>query len=66
MLPFRNIKFDDVSVGYDNVWTQICEGCRNKYNLSDDNEISIAYDEGNGICGVEGCENEADHYIDFK
>ena len=63
----KNITFDDVTINDNKTkWSQICECCRNKYNIVDDKEISLAYNEGSGICGIEGCNNESDHYIDFK
>lgn len=41
-------------------WTQVCDYHAKKFSLH------IPYpDEGQGICGVPGCENESDHYYDF-
>jgi len=43
-------------------WTQVCEECAIKHNLLD---TYLDIDSGSGICGVVGCEREADHYYDF-
>lgn len=58
------IRFDDYVKRYDdnNCWSQICDKCAKKYKV---NERYLDVDGGGGICGVKGCENEADHYIDF-
>lgn len=63
----KNIKkmFDDITVNAEGQWSQICESCRDRYNLVDNNTYSIDYNSGHGICGVKNCENESDHYIDF-
>jgi len=63
---FKGIKFDDALEKYDedtNDWSSICQNCVNKHKNKIDKFI---LDEGGGgICGVEGCNNEADYYIDF-
>ena len=41
-------------------WTQICESCRSKFS-----EYGIAHNESYGVCGVTGCENDSEHYLDF-
>jgi hypothetical protein len=41
-------------------WTQVCTKCANKHKLKN------LDDAGQGICGVEGCENESDYYYDFN
>lgn len=66
---FNEIVFDDVCIkGEDNLndWTGLCEPCRLKHNLGDTPGSSIDYDAGSGVCGIQGCSNESDHYIDFK
>jgi len=41
-------------------WTQVCDYHAKKFG------IHILWpNEGQGICGVSGCENESDHYYDF-
>ena len=42
-------------------WSQICDECLKKLAY-----LPIEEDTGHGICGVEGCNNEAKHYIDFQ
>ena len=64
---FRGIHFDDFvskeDVSGDEVgWSQICQDCIDKYELDPRALSSLA---GEAICGVEGCENEADYYVDF-
>lgn len=70
MLTYKKIIFDDYAQ-YENtmekenkieMWSQVCESCRLKYNIPDN---VIDKDAGSGICGIEGCSNESDHYIDF-
>ena len=55
--------FDDITIddnGYK--WSQVCNCHTKKLNISE-----LMLDEaGQGICGVIGCENEADYYIDFN
>ena len=59
-----DICFDDFveDVSDQHEWSQICEECRVRYSIPDS---MIDENNGSGICGVEGCNNEADHYIDF-
>ena len=54
--------FDDVTYGDEGVWSQICSACVEKLGVCD----SQLDDSGSGICGVQGCWNEADYYIDFE
>lgn len=56
-------KFDDVTKDEQGRWSQICEGCRVLLAVPD---YLVDENSGHGICGVEGCNTEADHYIDFK
>jgi len=50
-----------------NKWSQICQGCLEKHKFDEkDADCFISWNEGHGICGVEGCNNESDHYIDFS
>lgn len=58
---FKGIAFDDVVEGEYNVWSQVCNACVEKHNIPK----GLLDDAGQGICGVVGCENEADYYIDF-
>lgn len=61
---FRGIIFDDITDfdGGITFWSQICDKCAKEHNIED---RILDLNSGNGICGVEGCENEADHFIDF-
>lgn len=43
-------------------WSQICIHCTQKYNINID---CINKNIGHGTCGVKGCTNKANHYIDF-
>ena len=43
-------------------WTQVCNECAKKHYLLDS---FLEIGAGHGICGVEGCKKESDHYYDF-
>jgi hypothetical protein len=59
---YSGIKFDDVTTDENgHKWSQICEACVERSHVSS----KIISNPGSGICGVEGCNNEADFYIDF-
>ena len=59
---FNGVVFDDVTMDEDkHCWSLICESCVSKYNIAK----SLLDSSGSGICGCQGCENEADYYIDF-
>ena len=68
---FPGMYFDDLVVDdYYNTWTQVCELCKKELDLYNINKGSkyyyvTRYGEGKGFCGVEGCNNNAEHYIDF-
>lgn len=63
VISYHNVKFDDSTVTDDkHTWSQICEKCVHTNHF----EHESLDDGGSGICGVEGCENEADYYIDFN
>ena len=59
---YKGVIFDDVVVEPEGTWSQICRHCVKKHGIS---KSVLDFEAGYGICGVEGCENEADHYIDF-
>jgi len=64
MHMFKGIIFDDATPKENddyNAWSQICQGCKDKHNIS----IDYLDNNGSGICGVEGCNNESGYYIDF-
>ena len=62
-LHFNNIIFDDYAIFEDrHYWSQICQSCVNKLDISAN---MLDKDAGHGICGVKGCSNESNHYIDF-
>ena len=61
---YKGIVFDDVILKESedlNDWSQICQECKDGHNIS----IDVLDHTGSGICGVEGCNNEAEYYIDF-
>jgi hypothetical protein len=64
MIVLHGVTLDDYEFNSDRElnygWTQICEGCRGKFL-----QHGVAHDEGHGICGVYGCDNVSDHYLDF-
>ncbi len=58
---YLGVEFDDVTMDDGHKWSQICKSCSEKVSVSN----KMISDPGSGICGVEGCGNEADYYIDF-
>lgn len=62
--PGKNIYFDDFTRNdeFGIFWSGICESCRKKYDIADN---YIDRNSGDGSCGIVGCKNEADHYIDM-
>ena len=59
-----NIVFNDWNdevEEYGTYWVGICTECFNKFKNIFDNRVS----DGSGCCSVNGCENEADYYVDF-
>ena len=58
----KNVLFDDIVTDEYGTWTQICESCAEKYNFYG----RLSNISGDCICGVFGCENEADYYLDFN
>lgn len=56
-------EFDDITKdGNGQEWSQICSKCVTKKGIKE----STLDDAGSGICGIKGCSNESDYYIDFK
>lgn len=56
--------FDDIVEEDEyNAWSQICEECLRKLKIPSEN---IDKNAGNGICGVKGCDEDSEHYVDFK
>jgi hypothetical protein len=63
MYKYKEMVFNDV-VKDDNGhrWSQMCKKCVEKFNIK-----NTELDEcGSGICGIEGCNNQSDFYIDFN
>lgn len=61
MLKYKGIVFDDYTSGEYGTWSQVCVECAKKHKMPK----NLLDESGDGICGVEGCENEADYYIDL-
>lgn len=59
----RELCDDVVEVKENGDWTQICARCLKKVRYDKER---LDEDSGSGICGVQGCENEADHFYTFK
>lgn len=57
------IRFDDYVKRYDDgeCWSPICKSCVGKFNVP----TELLDEDGQGTCGVKGCNNEADFYWDF-
>lgn len=62
MYEYQGISFDDVVEDEYSLWSQVCPECARKFNFPE----RMLDDAGSGICGVKGCSNESDYYIDFK
>lgn len=59
------LEFDDVTTGDEfNEWSGICNYCIDKHNIP--SRLVTDDGDGSGICGVKGCCNESDRYIDFE
>lgn len=56
------ITFDDVVEDPDNHWSQICQKCTDENDIPDD---ALSLNPAYTTCGVEGCYNNAEYYIDF-
>lgn len=59
---FQGVEFNDTTQDEVSHWAGICQECVTKHNISE----KYLDEGGSGICGVAGCSNEADYYIDFK
>lgn len=59
--------FDDYVADEYGEWTQICDNhlARIRDNEPDDVNKHVRLQEGMGLCGVKGCIDLADHYVDF-
>jgi hypothetical protein len=54
--------FEGIELDIDgNRWSSVCKKCVKEHNI----ESHLLDESGYGCCMVAGCENEADHYIDF-
>lgn len=63
MKQYKSIIFDDFEINdYDKIWSRICKTCATNNNIN----IEELDEDGSGICGVSGCSNEADFYIDLN
>ena len=66
----KRIVFDDFTderdQDYCGVWAGMCKEFAKKYrDILVDDSCDRLDDCGSGTCGVEGCNNEADYYVDF-
>lgn len=60
--------FDDVTTNKDgSKWSQLCPDHAKQFQtlIIENNGKDYIDSVGSGICGVEGCEVESEHYIDF-
>lgn len=62
MLKNDSVVFDDFTRDEYGYWSQICQHCVDKYKIN----YNRLAEDSHGICGVSGCENQADYYIDFE
>jgi hypothetical protein len=62
LLEYKNVIFDDYTKNEDGIyWARLCKECSQKNIFK--NELD---NTGSGICGVKGCNNESEYYIDFS
>jgi hypothetical protein len=61
-MEYSSVIFDDFVIEDEANWSQICDKCFTKRFIN--HHVSII-PIANLICGVEGCQNEADYYLDF-
>jgi hypothetical protein len=68
-IEFHGIVFDDYVKAYDEegeYYSQICDDCAKKLIATKQiNERMLDKYAAGGICCVQGCQHESDHYIDF-
>jgi hypothetical protein len=46
-------------------WSSVCDDCSKSYEF-DESYLSLGDACQGSICGVKGCNKEADHYYDFN
>lgn len=66
-LLYKGIEFDDFVdevEEYGTYYVHMCDSCYQKHKKSIGNRIDKG--SANGYCSVAGCENEAEHYVDFS
>jgi len=61
--PYEGVPFDDFVKEDEKVWSQVCNKCIKKYYWRKE---SLSKTTNTCICGVKGCNNNADYYINFK
>lgn len=62
---FCKEKSDNSLHSEESVWCEMCSHCHNRFK----NILKGRFDEkgtAQGTCSVEGCNNEADYYVDFQ
>jgi len=63
-MVFSGYEFDDYTDSDDGNYSQVCE--KHYHQLVQDGHGSIMSEcAGTPICGIKGCKNTADFYIDF-
>lgn len=62
MYHWKGITFEDIEENdWGGYWSGVCNQCIREYKIPN----QYLDDAGSGCCMVNGCTNEADHYIDF-
>jgi len=61
--PYKGVSFDDFVKEDNRVWSQVCNKCIEKYYWEKE---SLSETANTCTCGVKGCNNNADYYINFK
>ena len=59
---YNGLSFNDFTNGDYGEWTQVCERCVAEHAI---NESLLDKCPSTPICGMFGCQNESDYYLDF-
>lgn len=65
LFVYGGVAFDDTTIDDDaNRWSQMCKKCINNHRKALKG-AAIGNNDGSGICGVAGCMEESNSYVDF-
>ena len=62
-IEVEGVMFDDFEIHHgDEAYTQVCSHCSTRFI---EGAAKLSECAGEPICGVEGCDNIAEYYLDF-